>query len=90
MKKKGAESEFILVKGRLNEDCDVTNFSIERNNEKLDLKGLVYLETNDNGLEVWVHEEDYDYHYNKLHFGDELKMWNGSEDYKDFIKGLNV
>lgn len=85
------ETDFLIVRpkrdnlSRINEN----SFSIWRNKEDLDMTGYVYLKTTDNGMEEWVHENDYPSYYKELHKHDDLKEWNGSEDQKEFVEQLN-
>lgn len=85
------ETEFIIRRpkkvnlSRLNEN----SFSIIRNTEDLDMTGYVYLKTMDNGMEEWVHVDDYSYYYKELHKYDNIKSWNDSEDHKEFVEQWN-
>lgn len=87
MTKTKPESDFFILRpkrdnlSRLNE----MSFSICRNKEDLDMTGYVYLKTKDNGMEEWVHEDDYPSYHEEMHKHDKLKEWNGSEDHKEFL-----
>jgi hypothetical protein len=92
MTKTKPESDFILVrreKPDFNNPEHTIMFSIERNNEKTDLTDLVYLTTQANGIEEWVHKDTYQFYYDLMHKHDNIKEWVGSEDHKDFLEGLS-
>jgi|694.fasta_scaffold94107_2 hypothetical protein len=92
MTKTKPESDFILVrreKPDFNNPEHTIMFSIERNNEKTDLTDLVYLKTQDNGIEEWVHKDVYQFYYDLMHKYDNIKECVGSEDHKDFLEGMS-
>lgn len=66
------ESEFVMVRPK-RDDSPTINVSIYRNNEKLNLTDFRYMRIQENGLEEWVHKDDYDFYYDHYHKFDSLK-----------------
>lgn len=83
-----ADSDFVMIRSKRNSPTRV-DFSIVRNNEKLDLTDLRYMRTQENGVEEWVHVEDYEHYYNAYLKFDSLKEWYDSEDHKEFVKDIS-
>ena len=87
MTKTKPETDFIIVRPK-RENHPSGSFSLWRNREDIDMTGYAYLKTNENGLEVWVHEDDYSFYHKKMHKHDDIKDWCGSEDHKNFVKEM--